>query len=149
LDWLKLSSNGILRGSLANSPDCIQLTWIKMLALMSETHFRNGRFEYAQGKPYSLEFIAMNCGISIRQLKECLKEYENDINPNTNIPRIQWDKETLIITNWMSYQSKPEPKHIPLSVESKKAITRKLASSYPESAEYGIQMAQGKKLKPL
>lgn len=141
MDWLKLNSNGILRGSLANSTETIQLTWIKLLALMSETHLRNGRFEYARNKPYSLKFIASSCGVSKKTLENCLIEYEADVNPETNLPRIQWDNGTLILTNWLNYQAKPLRKKndpLPLSNSAERAITMKMAEKHPGSAVDGI-----------
>lgn len=109
MEWLKLTSKGILRGSLAQSTDVVQLVWIKLLCLMNETKFRNGRFEYVTGKPYTLDYLAMNCGVTLPILEGCLCEFEEDINPDTNEPRIKYDDDgTLILVNWWQYQSKPE-----------------------------------------
>ena len=105
MEWLKLTSRGILRGSLSHSTDVIQLVWIKLICLMNETKFRNGRFEYAPGKPMGLDFIASNCGVTQTILEGCLAEYEEDINPETKEPRIKYDGEsTLVLTNWELYQ---------------------------------------------
>ncbi len=103
--WLKLTSMGILRGTLSQSKDITQLVWIKLLCLMSETKFRNGRFEYAPGKPYSLEFIAVSCGVHQEILEGCLCEYEEDINPDTGDSRVRTEKDgTIVIVNWEIYQ---------------------------------------------
>ena len=60
MEWVKIWTNGILRGSLSQSKDVVQLVWIKLLCLMQESKFRNGRFEFAPGKPYPINFIAVN-----------------------------------------------------------------------------------------
>lgn len=146
MDWLKLTSNGILRGSLAQSRDVVQLTWIKLLALMNETHFRNGRFEYAMGKPYSLDFIAMSCGITRPILEGCIAEYQEDINPNDGLPRVYFDSETLVLTNWAKYQDKKqedEKKKLPLSDEALDKMNVRRQVKNPELTIKGATL-QGK-----
>jgi len=116
--WFKLTTMGILRGSLSQSKDVVQLVWIKLLCLMSESKFRNGRFEYAPGKPYSLEFIAISCGVTKEILEGCLCEYEEDINPDTGEPRISIDADgTVILNNWVAYQKRKEEEKASQSVE--------------------------------
>ena len=103
--YLKLTSMGILRGTLSQSTDVVQLVWIKLLCLMSESKFRNGRFEYAAGKPYPLDFIATSCGVHQEILEGCLEEYKEDINPDTNEPRVKEEADgTIVLVNWLEYQ---------------------------------------------
>lgn len=109
MEYIKLNTRGILRGSLCQSDDVVQLVWIKLLCFMSETKQRNGRFEYAPGKPYDLDFIALNIGTSRVVLEACLREFEADVNPEDEQPRIKFDNDgTLILVNWERYQRKPE-----------------------------------------
>lgn len=135
MDWFKVYSRGILRGSLSQSSDIIQLIWIKLLALENETKFRNGRLEYIAGKPYSLDYIAMNCGIDKGLLEGILEEYKEDINPENGTSRITIDDDgTIILNNWEKYQVSKERKeekqqYAIRMTEEKRA--RYLANKYP------------------
>lgn len=109
MEWVKLSSRGILRGTLSQSRDVVQLVWIKLLCFMGETKFRNGRFEYGKGRPYTMDFLATNCGITLTIFEGCIEEYKEDINPDTGEPRVRVEKDgTLVLVNWERYQEKPE-----------------------------------------
>lgn len=135
MDWFKVYSKGILRGSLSQSKDIVQLTWIKLLALENETKFRNGRLEYGPGKPYSLDYIAMNCGIEKELLEGILEEYKEDVNPEDGSPRITVDMDgTIILNNWEKYQVSRERKEDQKQFSIKKSEQQRLrylANKYP------------------
>lgn len=135
MDWFKVYSRGILRGSLSQSSDIIQLTWIKLLALENETKFRNGRLEYATNKPYSLEYIAMNCGIDKGLLEGILEEYKEDVNPENGTARIKIDDDgTITLNNWERYQvsreRNGEQQQFAIRMSEEKRA-RYLANKYP------------------
>jgi len=123
MEWFKVYSRGILRGSLSQTTDITQLTWLKMLALENETKFRNGRLEFAPGKPYSLEYIAVNCGITEGILEGVLEEFKEDVNPEDGTPRITIEFDgTIVLNNWEKYQVKrvvEQEGKPPLSEEAK------------------------------
>jgi len=109
VDWLKLNSKGILRGSLAISPNTTQLVWIKFLAMANETRNRDGFLHYAEGRPYSRSYIAETCNVSMEALDEAINEFLIDIRDG--ISRIQIAEDgTIFLTNFNSYQEPPEGK---------------------------------------
>jgi len=133
--WFKLTTMGILRGSLSQSKDVIQLVWIKLLCLMSESKLRNGRFEFAAGKPYSLDFLAISCGVSREILEGCLCEYEEDINPDTNEPRISREPDgTVVLNNWVAYQKRKDEEQSTQSVDV--LVTPPSRPRQPETPKY-------------
>ena len=104
MDWLKLDSKGILRGSLAQSDYTTQLIWIKMLAMANETRDRDGYLRYAEGKPYSLEYVAQICNVTMDELKNAIDLFEDDIRGGKS--RVSFaDDGSLFLTNWNHYQT--------------------------------------------
>jgi hypothetical protein len=104
MDWLKLDSKGILRGSLAQSDYTTQLIWIKMLAMANETRDRDGYLRYAEGKPYSLEYIAQICNVTMDELKNAIDLFEDDIRDGKS--RVSFtDDGSLFLSNWNHYQT--------------------------------------------
>lgn len=107
MPYFKAFSEGILRGSLANADDIVQLIWLKLLAMANETRNRDGYLHYAPGRPFTLSFIAMTCNVGMEELLVSLGEFENDIRDGE--PRIKTAEDgTIYLTNFWKYQSKPE-----------------------------------------
>ena len=136
MEWLKLYSKGILRGSLSQSDDTTQLVWVKLLAMANETRDRDGYLRYSVGVPYSWEFIAMTCGVTLDELTEAIAVFESDIRDG--MARIGFgDDGSIFITNWEEYQGQVESKK-KLSARELELIERKklhqLAGKYPVEA---------------
>jgi len=110
VEWFKAWPNGILRGSLSKADDSIQLIWIKMLSIASETHTRNGRLEFRQGKPMSKSYLVNYMCTTMPKLTRALEAFKNDFDPN-GVPRITIEEDsTIVITKWEYYQKdKREP----------------------------------------
>lgn len=107
MDWLKLDSKGILRGSLAESNKTSQLIWIKLLAMANETRDRDGYLRYKVGKPYTLEFIAQVCNVTMPELEKAIDLFKEDVREGHS--RVEFDEDkSLYLYNWKKYQSKPE-----------------------------------------
>jgi hypothetical protein len=107
MDWLKLDNKGILRGSLAQSDYTTQLIWIKMLAMANETRDRDGYLRYAIGKPYSLEYIAQICNVTMAELENAIDLFEDDVRAGKS--RIQFAEDgSIFLSNWNYYQTSSE-----------------------------------------
>lgn len=136
MDWIRLHSKGILRGSLATSDDTTQLIWVKLLAMANETKDRDGILRYKKDRPYSLEFIATTCNTTLEALKKALAIYSEDIRDG--IPRIRYDPDgSLVLCNWGHYQSNPskkQPDKKPKTEEQLKVITRQMTNQFPDEA---------------
>jgi hypothetical protein len=137
VDWLKLNSKGILRGSLSTTDNTTQLIWIKLLAMANETRDRDGCLRYAIGKPYSHDYIAQVCNVTINELYIAIDDYMDDIRDGK--PRVEYAEDgSLKLNNWLKYQSEAENGE-GLNPRLKKAIdkdklTRFMVNSRPETA---------------
>lgn len=137
MDWLKLNSKGILRGSLARADIATQLIWIKFLALANETRDRDGYLRYKEGQPYSLEYIAMVCNVTKEQLDIAIDDFIDDIRDGHQ--RIEFAPDGSIkLNNWLKYQNQPPEKEasprIIKSASELEAITRKNVRRMPDVA---------------
>ena len=136
MDWLKLHTTGILRGSLSASPNTVQLIWVKMLAMAGETRNRDGYLRLKEGEPYSMDYIATVCKVSVADLMDALTEFLDDVRDGH--PRIEFaDDGSIQIMNWESYQAVPEAKK-KLSARELELVERKklhyLTERYPQEA---------------
>lgn len=143
MDWLKLNSKGILRGSLARSNNVTQLIWIKLLAMASETRDRDGYLRYKKGEPYSLDFIAQICNVSRNDLDIALDDFMDDIRDG--IPRVEFAEDgSLRLNNWTYYQTRPvEEEASPrlrkaISDEVKDNLTIERVNKKPELGVVGL-----------
>jgi len=136
MDWLKLDSKGILRGSLSAAPDTTQLIWVKLLALANETRDRDGYLRRKEGEPFTLLFIAEVCNVSISDLQAALCDFRDDVRDGH--PRMEFaDDGSIHLLNWEQYQHLPEDKKR-LSARELELVERKkihqLAEKYPNEA---------------
>lgn len=106
MDWLKLNSRGILRGTLAAAPYSVQVIWIKLLAMANETRERDGYLHFKPGQPYSKEYIAQTCGVSMGHLLDALDEFKGDIRGEEGRIK-ELPDGTIYLTNWAKYQDVP------------------------------------------
>jgi hypothetical protein len=104
-DWFKAHSNGILRGSLATSDWYIQLIWVKLLAIESETHLRDGCLHFKPGTPMSREYLASQCMVDIEHFNRAIDEYLSDYSPNGEQRITILPDGTIRINNWSLYQA--------------------------------------------
>lgn len=136
MDWLKLNTKGILRGSLARADNVTQLIWIKLLAMASETRDRDGYLRYREGEPYTLEFIAQTCNVTVNDLNIAIDDFMDDIRDGH--ARVEWASDnSLHLMNWEYYQKKPAEKELPPRIKSKlenEAITRHYTNKCPDTA---------------
>ena len=135
MPFFKAYSEGILRGSLAYSDETTQLIWIKLLAIANETRDRDGYLRYSEGHPYTKEYIAEMCHVSVKVLTKSLDQFSKDIR--NNIPRIVTASDGSIkLSNFIKYQAKPErkPKE-PMPKNQKEGMVRSLVNQMPEVAE--------------
>lgn len=143
MDWFKVFSDGILRGSMANADDELQLIWIKFMALESETHYRDGCLRFCKGQPYSLSYIAENCRKPVSSIEYAIKAFENDINEKTGEPRISYDEDGSIRLNkWSFFQNyggkqQARQKAIESNIQNKKR--REAATDQAIKAVHDIQ----------
>ena len=136
MDWLKLNSKGILRGSMATSDYTVQLIWIKLLAMANETRDRDGYLRFAEGKPYSLTFIADVCNVKPEELNRAIAEFREDMRDGSYRVIIA-DDGSVYLSNWARYQVVPEDKVKPTGRELelyKRQQLNKLAKQYPIEA---------------
>ena len=136
MPYFKAYSEGILRGSLADTEPLTQLIWIKMLAVANETRDRDGYLWFKKGRPYTRSFISSTINVTEEQLEKAISEYLNDIRDG--LPRVQiLEDGTIYLTNFSKYQAKPvkeEPVKPPLSEAQKNAIAIKQGVKNPEIA---------------
>jgi hypothetical protein len=136
MKWLKLDSTGILRGSLSDSEMVTQLIWIKLLCMANETRDRDGYLRYSVGHPYSMEYIAQVCNVTMNQLEIAIDDFMEDIRDGHQ--RIEFSPDGSIkLNNWLQYQNKPEkdtPTRLVKSAEQIEAITKKCVRHMPEIA---------------
>jgi len=148
VDWLKLNSRGILRGSLSSSDNVTQLVWIKLLAMANETRDRDGYLRFKEGSPYTLGYIATTCGVSQNELEIAIDDFMDDVRDG--VPRVEYAPDgSLKLNNWRYYQSKPIIENAAPRLRGaieKEAITRRLVSGKPEIAvdvltnDYGMHV---------
>jgi hypothetical protein len=134
MDWLKLNSRGILRGSLAGSSYTTQLIWIKLLAMANETRDRDGYLRFKEGKPYELSYIATTCGVTMDELMEAIDLFEDDIRDGHS--RVTFASDgSLYLCNWSKYQEKPKKEEKPkMSDEQKIGMQTSLNNQNPDNA---------------
>ena len=107
--WFKLHTRGVLRGSLEGYDAVIQLIWIKLLAIESETKTRDGWLHYAPGNPMSHERLASECGVSLDWFEEALGVFRKELDAVTGNPRIvEAANGDIYLTNWEYYQAKSD-----------------------------------------
>lgn len=151
MDWLKLNSKGILRGSLATADNDSQLIWIKLLAMANETRDRDGYLRFAEGKPYTHEFIAQVCHVTLDELEYALGLYELDVR--NGVSRIQYANDgSIFLTNWKKYQSNRKGEvdenadRVPLAAADRlagqQAAAARLGYLQPEAAQRGLEARQ-------
>lgn len=157
MEWFATYSAGILRGSLSDADDTIQLIWIKLMAMANEAkNPDSGRLEFAPGKPYPLSYIATICMKTEGELRSAIDEFKADISLD-GTPRVAIDTDgTLVLNNWGRHQCRagrvvkkkdnhnsPEDnkKLHPNDEESRKlrakSMTRSLSYQNPEDAGIG------------
>jgi len=146
MPFFKAYSEGILRGSLAYADETIQLIWIKLLAIANETRDRDGYLRYSEGHPYSKEYIAEMCHVTVRVLNKSLEEFSKDIRDNT--PRITIAKDGSIkLSNFIKYQAKPERKEKErMPEEQKRGMQRSINNQFPENARDDLSQGFGDKI---
>ena len=136
MDWLKLNSKGILRGSLARADNVTQLIWIKLLAMANETRDRDGYLRYKEGEPYSLEFIAQNCNVTANELAVAIDDFLDDVRDDTS--RIEYSPDGSIkLNNWKKYQDKPQKAVEELTPRMKSAIRQAMSDNTVDNAIHG------------
>jgi hypothetical protein len=109
MDWFRAYSLGILRGSLSDASDEIQIIWIKILAMESETKNRDGCLRFCEGKPYTDEYIATICLKPVEAIKYAIAAFEKDIDKQTKLPRVSREPDgSLRLNKWLIYQYEQE-----------------------------------------
>jgi len=109
MDWFRAYSSGILRGSLSDASDEIQIIWIKILAMESETKNRDGCLRFCEGKPYTDEYIATICLKPVQAIKYAIAAFEKDIDRKTKLPRVSREVDgSLRLNKWLIYQYEQE-----------------------------------------
>lgn len=128
MDWFRVYSDGILRGSLAAEKDTVQLLWLKILSMANETRARDGFLRFAPGKPFSRQMIAETCHTTLEALNEAIEIYVHEAFSD-GVPRLQaLEDGTLFITHWLKYQAKTtkdvrdKEERPPLTEEQKDAM---------------------------
>jgi hypothetical protein len=134
VDWFKTWHVGILRGSLSDTDDSTQLIWIKMMAIVSETKNRNGRLEFAKGKPMSPHYLISYMNTTKSKFDNAIKQFINDTDPQGN-PRITIEKDgTIVINKWDYYQSDNRFKKEPKTEAQKRGMLRAGVNKDPDTA---------------
>jgi hypothetical protein len=111
MEWFATHSAGILRGSLSNADDKIQLLWIKFMAMANEAKDPvSGRLEFSKGQPYDLVYIAAICRKSVDDIKEAIEDFKKDISKD-GTPRVTIEIDgTVVLNNWARYQPRERSK---------------------------------------
>jgi len=127
-DWFKVHSEGILRGSLADSDDTTQMIWIKLLAMANETRSRDGHLWFAPRHPYDREFMAQSCHTTLPLFNYAVDVFVKE-NYTDGTPRLLIEDDgTLFIKNWEKYQAKvgkpKEGESPPLTKTARSALER-------------------------
>lgn len=136
MDWFKAWHVGILRGSLANADDSTQLIWIKLLAMASDTKARNGRLEFAKGKPMSRNYLIACLNTTPEKFDYAIEQFKNDLD-STNKPRLTIEDDgTIVLNNWLDYQhdTRKPYKKPPMDVKQKRAMQRSINNQFPQNA---------------
>ena len=136
MEWFKLWSTGILRGSLSNSDDSTQLIWIKMLSMANETKGRNGRLEFAKGKPMPDDYITSYLRTTPDKFNKAIEQFKNELD-NNGTPRITIEDDgTIVINKWSYYQidNHHTRKKTPMPKKQKQGMTRSLVNKDPDTA---------------
>lgn len=110
MKWYAAYSTGILRGSLCQASDPIQLIWIKLMAMANEAKDPDsGRLEFARGQPYSIAYIAAAFFKTEAEIELALEAYQKDFTDG--VPRITIEADgTIVLNNWVTYQNRTEQK---------------------------------------
>ena len=109
MDWFRAYSSGILRGSLSDASDEIQIIWIKLLAIESETKNRDGCLRFCEGKPYTDDYIATLCLKPVEAIHYAVAAFEKDIDRKTKLPRVSREQDgSLKLNKWLIYQYEQE-----------------------------------------
>ncbi len=150
MEWRKFYTKKWIYGSIRLAKPEVRGTFADLMALAGESKMGDGTLRHDVGKPMNREWIASVLMIPIELLNATIKDGQKDKNVNDGRGRIEvWKDGTIELTNFKEYQDKPlKPKETkpPMSEQQAKGLTRKLASKYPESAEYGIRQASSDKL---
>jgi hypothetical protein len=155
MDWFRAYSAGILRGSLSDASDEIQLIWIKFLAIESETKNRDGCLRFCEGKPYANEYIATLCLKPVDAVQRAIAIFEQDIDKKTNTPRVSRETDgSLRLNKWLIYQYEQDMKKqaerakkredkAPLTIDERNQKQEiqaiELAYKFPNGAKKGIE----------
>ena len=154
LEWFKLYSHGILRGSIVAQMTLEeQMVWVKLLCFASECRDR-GIIRRAKGIPFEREDLARLLGIPEFLLSSTIEKCIKDENADDPLTRIMILPDgSLQIANWERYQRKRTSRNsnqpqddTPVSEEDKQAAQQaaaaKLAFLQPEAAKRGIDIRE-------
>lgn len=154
MDWFSIHTSGILRGSLSNADDTVQLIWIKLMCMANEAkNPATGRLEFAPGQPYPISYISTICRKTEEEIKNALEMFKLDISID-GTPRISIDTDgTICLNNWVMYQKRFQHKDKDdnhnkpiMDKEHKdmqdKANAFKLAQKHPEDAKAGLEQKE-------
>ena len=111
MEWFAVQSSGILRGSLCNADDTVQLIWVKYMAMANEAHNPdNGRLEFKKGDPYPVDYLATQCRKTAEEVVKAEKEFMADLNRSDGVtPRLIIEPDgTRILSNWGRKQGRGE-----------------------------------------
>lgn len=136
-EWFKTHSNGILRGSLANTDWYVQLLWIKLLAIENETHLRDGCLHFKPGNPMSREYLASQCMLDMDRFNTAIDMFLKDIDPEGTARVTILDDGTIRLNKWSYYQADNKKANDKtkgtLSVATQKKIARVYANKFPDT----------------
>lgn len=110
MDWFKVYSKGWLQGSIRQQLTVEQRSvWIDLIALASETKFRDGTLRHGLDVPMPREYIASVLQIPLELLNATIEVCQHDRNFKDGKHRIEiWDDGTIELANFADYQSLPE-----------------------------------------
>ncbi len=137
MDWIKLSTYGILRGSIVAQLSLEeQAIWVKLLAFAGEQRDR-GIIRRSKGIPYSMADLASQLTVPEYLLISTIEKCTEDGNAeDPSLTRIMiLDDGSILIGNWAKYQNRPltdaNKKVSPLPEAIRKQIARRYANQYP------------------
>lgn len=110
--WFKVDTMGWLKGSIRDDLTPEQRSvWIDLIALASDCRERNGRLQFAPGKPMPHKYIADILRISEELLDTTLLACQCDKNKIDGKGRIEILPDgTIELTNFGFYQAKEKEK---------------------------------------
>lgn len=110
--WFKVDTMGWLKGSIRDDLTLEQRSvWIDLIALASDCRDRNGRLQFAPGKPMPRKYIADILRISEELLNATVEACLQDKNKANGRGRIDILQDgTIELTNFAHYQEKEKGK---------------------------------------